>query len=709
MTDDSLPASDILNRALESATRGWPVFPLAPGGKVPLTRDGFLSATTDPGQIRAWWASWPEANYGIRTGAASGLYVIDGDAPRAVAAIIPDVDTFLVESPHGGDHAYLRWEDGLGNTAKRLSPAVDTRGEGGYVVGPGSVLLPGRHGDCKLGPQCPGGKYVAVRQAPVAAIPHHVRTALVKAAPVERPPVDWAALSAMCGTESAQRYATTSIQEALADLGRAVEGERNHLSFARATRLVELCNLGWPGQVAQLEMVRRAHSAVAAATGLPDREIDVTWEHAVARVGDRPAELPPDRSHGSVIELPANFPAAGVGSQQDMAPAESAWESDVQRRMWSLEVDRVARERLNPPRSVDWDAEALDDAGMGEIEDATPLVADYLDMDTLARVNGPSGHGKSFVMVELAACIGNGLPWHGRATTRGKVIYVLAEGVRGMKRRAAAWRQHKERESTGIIWVPRAVQIGGPEWGSFVAWSARQEPVMIIFDTQARMTVGRRENDADDMGEVVNALDALRLATRACVTLVHHRGLVGDHGRGSTSVKGAMDTEIDVSKNGMNITVKAKKRKDGAEPPPLLLTMNAVYGSVVLAGDMDGQSAGGMELHTPIREVSAGDRARLAVIESLRHTEHMGDTKAAVLERARGTLAGQLGSASTSAVKKSIQRAWDRLAGDGRVAKFLGREAYVFLELDETEDLAANPRRTVSDGFEIHVPSERGA
>jgi hypothetical protein len=39
----------ILRQALAYARHGWPVFPCAPGAKIPATRHGFRDATTDPG------------------------------------------------------------------------------------------------------------------------------------------------------------------------------------------------------------------------------------------------------------------------------------------------------------------------------------------------------------------------------------------------------------------------------------------------------------------------------------------------------------------------------------------------------------------------------------------------------------------------------------------------------------------------------------
>ena len=62
--------------ALRYAELGYPVFPCAAGGKVPLTPRGFKDATTDAAQIRAWWEKDPDANIGMPT---AGLLAIDVD------------------------------------------------------------------------------------------------------------------------------------------------------------------------------------------------------------------------------------------------------------------------------------------------------------------------------------------------------------------------------------------------------------------------------------------------------------------------------------------------------------------------------------------------------------------------------------------------------------------------------------------------------
>jgi putative DNA primase/helicase len=143
----------LLDAALEYAAQGWPVFPLAPGTKVPAIPKaeggrGFHDASTDPDQIRRWWKRWPQANIGLPTGTRSGVIVIDED-PRnggdARALNLPL--TRICRTPHGGRHFYYR-HPGAGilvpcDTTGKLGKGIDVRGDGGYVVLPPSVLREG--------------------------------------------------------------------------------------------------------------------------------------------------------------------------------------------------------------------------------------------------------------------------------------------------------------------------------------------------------------------------------------------------------------------------------------------------------------------------------------------------------------------------------------------------------------------------------------
>jgi hypothetical protein len=138
----------LLKAALAYARRGVPVFPCEPGGKRPLTYNGFWEATTDLRVIERWWKRWPSANVGIPTGKKSGLLVLDVDldngGPESLARLEradgPAPKTARVRTGGGGAHVFFRHptDAEIRNSAGLLGPGLDVRGEGGYVVVPPS-------------------------------------------------------------------------------------------------------------------------------------------------------------------------------------------------------------------------------------------------------------------------------------------------------------------------------------------------------------------------------------------------------------------------------------------------------------------------------------------------------------------------------------------------------------------------------------------
>ncbi len=144
--DRQLPRrSDLLKAALSYAASGWPVFPCEPGGKRPLTRRGHLDASTDPRQIHMWWSKWPTANVAVPTGNRTGLLVLDVDQPAGLEALeaergeLPPTRTH--STGNGGTHYLYRYPVGeeVRNSAGKLAPGLDVRGEGGYAVVPPSA------------------------------------------------------------------------------------------------------------------------------------------------------------------------------------------------------------------------------------------------------------------------------------------------------------------------------------------------------------------------------------------------------------------------------------------------------------------------------------------------------------------------------------------------------------------------------------------
>jgi hypothetical protein len=143
------PSEGLLPAALGYAKRGWPVFPVWPGQKTPLTKDGFKSATTQREAILTWWHQWPDANIGIATGIAFDVLDIDGPEGRdALRAWLVEREYLFIGSGPiaytGRGWHYLFLPTGSGNAAG-LVPKVDYRGLGGYIVAPPSLHPLGHH------------------------------------------------------------------------------------------------------------------------------------------------------------------------------------------------------------------------------------------------------------------------------------------------------------------------------------------------------------------------------------------------------------------------------------------------------------------------------------------------------------------------------------------------------------------------------------
>lgn len=138
------PAARCVDAGLFYASLGLRVFPLQPRSKIPFRGSrGCHDATTDPGQIRAWWERWPDANLGIATGHLVDVVDIDGpDGVASWAELVDELPPTLgsVSTPRaGGTHLYVA-AAGVRNGAK-IAPGLDIRGLGGYVVAPPSYVV----------------------------------------------------------------------------------------------------------------------------------------------------------------------------------------------------------------------------------------------------------------------------------------------------------------------------------------------------------------------------------------------------------------------------------------------------------------------------------------------------------------------------------------------------------------------------------------
>jgi hypothetical protein len=259
---------DLLDAALAMAARGWHVFPCAPGGKQPALRGNWQRhATTDPAQVRVWWAARPY-NIGLACG-PSGLVVIDldiakkpGQASGALALATLSAEagqpcpwlTFTVSTPSGGQHLYFAAPASpVPNSASRLAPNVDVRAEGGYVVAPGS--------------QIGGRRYLTRKAATPVPLPGWLADRLTPRPPTPSPPAHRAPPAA--GNARTRAWAMTALHNETCRVASAVDGTR-HDTLNRAA--FSLGQLVGSGLLPELTVVTSLTNA-AMQSGLPERDI----------------------------------------------------------------------------------------------------------------------------------------------------------------------------------------------------------------------------------------------------------------------------------------------------------------------------------------------------------------------------------------------------------------------------------------------------
>lgn len=227
-------------------------------------------------------------------------------------------------------------------------------------------------------------------------------------------------------------------------------------------------------------------------------------------------------------------------------------------------------------------AALIDSPGLDAIPHPAPVVDGMLYRDGLAWLHGRPATCKSFVALDWAGCVATGLPWQDHETTRGPVLYLIAEGTAGLRKRVRAWEDHAGCPMEAVF-LPVPVQLlEAVDIAAFRALVTERGPALVVIDTQARCSVGADENSAREMGQLVQAADAIRAACHACVLLVHHEGRAGENMRGSSALDGAATSIFRTAREGNRVTVENIRQRDVPEAGDVQLRVVPRLDSLVL-------------------------------------------------------------------------------------------------------------------------------
>jgi len=220
--DRANPVRMALERALELASNGIPVFPCL-ANKRPACVHGFKQATSSSDKVQQLWHACPGVRIGVPTGEASGLFVLDIDLVKHPEAgewlernknRLPE--TRRHQTGSGGWHYLFQHRAGLKNSTGKIHRGVDTRGEGGYFIW-WPAHIAGQHHFSITTP-----------------VPDWIADALNPSEPVMIP---WT--YSYTPPRSAASIAN-KLEGLLAKVASAPEGERNSLLYWGACRISEL-------------------------------------------------------------------------------------------------------------------------------------------------------------------------------------------------------------------------------------------------------------------------------------------------------------------------------------------------------------------------------------------------------------------------------------------------------------------------------------
>lgn len=555
----------------------------------------------DAATLHAVHAAHPEWNWGVATGAASGMWALDWDVDHDAEILAwlhslgkvgydhpdPFHGTLTLGPTGGGGRHYVfelpPWGEPHGSQTRNrygLPPGLDVRGHHGQIVVAPSVSGKGPYGAVLYGdrPQrAPAWLEEMVRPQPDTQ-------------PVEKVSAGVPDSAGHLDRRTAA-YAEALVCGVLAEMRTARAGERDDITIKSVYRLIEAGNAGWY----TLEHLEAWFVDARLSVADPGRERGVEaklhdqWRRGVQHVGGAAAQVPPDYAgaeHIPILDFPASPVPAGAspggglpfvdpgGVAGGVAPAPPGG--------YPPSIDDLVNELIG---------KMLTPEDIRALPKPQPLIHGLLDLRTTAWLIGRPKSCKSFVALDFAAHVGLGLPWQGRRVHQGLVIYIVAEGSQGIGLRLDAW----EREygpMKDLLVLPEPVPANersgkyGPDvlgrWTVLVETCRRLQPVLVIIDTQARVTAGLKENDNDDMSYYAAQADRIKEASGACVLTVHHIGRSGTDARGASAIDGAQDAELKVERaeDAMVITLKVDAQKDMAAGKPLELGLRRSEGGV---------------------------------------------------------------------------------------------------------------------------------
>lgn len=506
--------------AIDLVKMGFTVIRLRPGGNLPKDQEYYNRCASTPEAAHSMWTDEDGHPERFNIGILTGTPLPDGRIVVAVDIDMKDgrngVDdartlrlpaTLMFRTKSGGFHmVYGCPNDGSvyrSSARSKLAAGIDTRGWHGYIVAPGSIVGTATYTIHRRAP---------IGDAPAVIVDHMRRTPDAQASLGDgsRPPL--VALD--------EDHALVYAAQFLSEQPVVGVGARND-TVAEWTRQLRDRALS---PVAIIEAISR-HTELGrdpSFTAELVKTVNSAWKSSQLPAGNKSAAA-------DFVDLSDTVkdPPKRQRTKLDPVPFE------VVTNLWKTQQEAV-------------------------------LVENLLDQGAVSVMYGQSGIGKTFVAMDLAYRVATGITWAGLKTEQKAVIYLLSEGAQGASKRFAALRRRYSPEKTvPLFLITKPVNLYSLDGEARAVADAVKEIEetsgfnvgLIVVDTLARAMAGGDENSSQDMSQFVGNIDLIREHTGCHVLLVHHTGKDISRGaRGSSALRAAVDTEIELEPNVIRVT-----------------------------------------------------------------------------------------------------------------------------------------------------------
>jgi hypothetical protein len=163
-----------------------------------------------------------------------------------------------------------------------------------------------------------------------------------------------------------------------------------------------------------------------------------------------------------------------------------------------------------------------------------------------------------------------GWEYRERYVRQGTVVYCAFEGAHGYKKRIEALRRHYSiapDASVPLYIIPGQADLIKEHkmLVKDIAAQLRGEcPAVVVLDTLNRSLHGSESSDVD-MPAYIRAAEVIRDAFGCVVIIVHHCGWNETRPRGHSSLTGAVDAQIAITREDDVVTATVEYMKDGPE------------------------------------------------------------------------------------------------------------------------------------------------